>query len=61
MEWLKLSIWIGTYGFLKEFRPEDPYIAQYLTRDPMNFTKTEVTFNIFTVINKHDALEASLL
>lgn len=42
MEWLKLSVWIGTYGFLKEFRPEDPYITQYLTNSPMNFTEVEV-------------------
>lgn len=44
MEWLKLSIWIGTYGFLKEYRPEDPYITQYLTHAPMNFTDEEVSF-----------------
>ena len=41
MEWLKLSVWIGTYGFLKEFRPEDPYITQYLT-NYRNFTEQEV-------------------
>ncbi|XP_065218297.1 thiamine transporter 1-like isoform X2 [Planococcus citri] len=49
MEWLKLSIWIGTYGFLKEFRPEDPYITQYLTHDPMNFKDEEVYQDIFPV------------
>jgi Reduced folate carrier. len=40
--WVKLSIWIGTFGFFKEFRPEDPYIVQYLTGHKMNFTDEQV-------------------
>jgi len=42
--WLLQSIWIAVFGFLKEFRPEDPYITQYLTNPPMNFTNEEVSF-----------------
>uniref|UniRef100_A0A8D8MC90 Thiamine transporter 2 n=1 Tax=Cacopsylla melanoneura TaxID=428564 RepID=A0A8D8MC90_9HEMI len=40
--WVKLSIWIGIFGFFKEFRPEDPYIIQYLTGPKMNFTDEQV-------------------
>ncbi|KAK7573370.1 hypothetical protein V9T40_010561 [Parthenolecanium corni] len=49
MDWLRLSIWIGVYGFLKEFRPEDPYLSQYLIKPPMNFTETEVNQEIFPI------------
>ncbi|XP_075211891.1 thiamine transporter 1-like isoform X2 [Lycorma delicatula] len=41
-EWIKLSIRIGTFGFLKEFRPEDPYITSYLTGPVMNINETVV-------------------
>ncbi|XP_017298122.1 thiamine transporter 2-like [Diaphorina citri] len=47
--WVKLSIWIGTFGFFKEFRPEDPYIVQYLTGHKMNFTDEQVNQVIFPV------------
>lgn len=43
-KWLLLSIWIAVFGFLKEFRPEDPYITQYLMNPPMNFTNEQVRF-----------------
>lgn len=33
---------IGAFGFLKEFRPEDPYISQYLVGPVMNLTDEEV-------------------
>jgi len=48
-KWLIQSIWIAVFGFLKEFRPEDPYIIQYLTNPPMNFTNQEVNQEIFPV------------
>uniref|UniRef100_A0A8D8MDZ1 Thiamine transporter 1 n=1 Tax=Cacopsylla melanoneura TaxID=428564 RepID=A0A8D8MDZ1_9HEMI len=47
--WVKLSIWIGIFGFFKEFRPEDPYIIQYLTGPKMNFTDEQVNQIIFPV------------
>lgn len=47
--WVKLSIWIGMFGFFKEFRPEDPYIIQYLTGPRMNFTNEQVNQVIFPV------------
>lgn len=40
----KLALWIGTFGFLKEFRPEDPYITQYLVGPVMNLSKEQVQF-----------------
>jgi len=42
-KWLIQSIWIAVFGFLKEFRPGDPYIIQYLTNLPINFTNQEVS------------------
>lgn len=47
-KWLIQSIWISVFGYLKEFRPEDPYIFQYLTQPPLNFTSEEVSviFNL---------------
>jgi len=48
-KWLVQSIWIAMFGFLKEFRPEDPYITQYLTNPPMNFTNQEVIQEIYPV------------
>ncbi|XP_027851234.2 thiamine transporter 1-like [Aphis gossypii] len=48
-KWLIQSIWIAVFGFLKEFRPADPYIIQYLTNPPMNFTNQEVNQEIFPV------------
>lgn len=47
--WLKLSLWIGTFGFLKEFRPEDPYITQYLVGPVMNLTEAQVNQEIYPV------------
>lgn len=41
-EWLWLSLRIGAFGFLKEFRPEDPYITQYLVGPVMNLTEDQV-------------------
>ncbi|XP_039280821.1 thiamine transporter 2 [Nilaparvata lugens] len=48
-EWVKLSIRIGTFGFLKEFRPEDPYINQYLTGPTMNFTTQQVNQSVYPI------------
>ncbi|VVC37391.1 Reduced folate carrier,Major facilitator superfamily domain [Cinara cedri] len=47
--WLIQSIMISVFGFLKDFRPEDPYIIQYLTSSPMNFTIEEIIQEIFPV------------
>ncbi|XP_050422759.1 thiamine transporter 2-like [Adelges cooleyi] len=48
-KWLFQSIWIAMFGFFKEFRPEDPYITQYLTNPPMNFTTEEIVQEIYPV------------
>ncbi|VVC32109.1 Reduced folate carrier,Major facilitator superfamily domain [Cinara cedri] len=47
--WLVQSIMISVFGFLKDFRPEDPYTIQYLTNTPMNFTNEEIIQEIFPV------------
>ncbi|CAH0385477.1 unnamed protein product [Bemisia tabaci] len=45
----KLALWIGTFGFLKEFRPEDPYITQYLVGPVMNLSKEQVNEEVFPI------------
>jgi thiamine transporter 2/3 len=36
--WLKLSILLCVFGFVKEFRPSEPFITPYLTGEWKNFT-----------------------
>ncbi|KAL1462570.1 hypothetical protein WDU94_014397 [Cyamophila willieti] len=55
--WVKLSIWIGIFGFFKEFRPEDPYITQYMTGPKMNFTSEQVNRVIFPVATYTSMIE----
>ncbi|XP_065220657.1 thiamine transporter 1-like [Planococcus citri] len=47
--WLKLSIWVAVYGFLKDCQPLDSYITQYLVNPPLNFTTEEVYQEIYPV------------
>lgn len=59
--WLKLSIWVAVYGFLKECQPIDPYITQYLVNPPMNFTETKVNQEIFPVATYSCLIELVLV
>jgi thiamine transporter 2/3 len=36
--WLKLSILLCVFGFVKEFRPSEPFIIPYLAGEWKNFT-----------------------
>lgn len=36
--WLKVSILLCVFGFVKEFRPSEPFITPYLMGEWKNFT-----------------------
>jgi len=40
--WLKLSILLCVFGFMKEFRPSEPFIIPYLTGEWKNFTDQDI-------------------
>lgn len=42
MNWIKISLVLCMFGFLKEFRPGEPFVTDYLT-DFKNFTIAEVS------------------
>lgn len=48
--WLKICLLLCLFGFLKELRPSEPFLTQYLT-DPQwkNLTETQVYSEIFPV------------
>lgn len=39
-EWLRISILLCSFGFLKEVRPSEPFLTNYLLGD-QNFNVTE--------------------
>uniref|UniRef100_A0A2M4CAM4 Putative thiamine transporter 1 n=1 Tax=Anopheles marajoara TaxID=58244 RepID=A0A2M4CAM4_9DIPT len=48
-EWLKISLLLCTFGFLKEIRPSEPFIVNYLEGPWRNFTITEITQEAFPI------------
>ncbi|CAG5097559.1 Similar to Slc19a2: Thiamine transporter 1 (Mus musculus) [Cotesia congregata] len=49
MHWIRISQILCVFGFLKEFRPNEPFIFEYLTHPPKNFTSTQVTEEIYPI------------
>ncbi|KAL3279514.1 hypothetical protein HHI36_017023 [Cryptolaemus montrouzieri] len=47
--WLKLSLILCFFGFLKEIRPSEPFIYEYLTGSWRNITGDEVTSEVYPV------------
>lgn len=43
MSWSKISLVLCIFGFLKEFRPSEPFVTDYLTGKWKNFTVTQVS------------------
>jgi thiamine transporter 2/3 len=43
MNWLMISLILCIFGFLKEFRPSEPFITNYLSGPWKNFTEDEVS------------------
>ncbi|GAB0099076.1 thiamine transporter 1 [Sergentomyia squamirostris] len=48
-EWLRLSLLLCTFGFLKEIRPSEPFVAEFLIGPWKNFTEEQVNRDIFPV------------
>ncbi|XP_055640796.1 thiamine transporter 1-like isoform X2 [Toxorhynchites rutilus septentrionalis] len=48
-EWLKISLMLCTFGFLKEIRPSEPFIMDYLAGPWRNLTMTEIVQEAFPV------------
>lgn len=44
-KWMKLSLMICTFGCLKEIRPSEPFITEYLTGHWKNFTADTVRYS----------------
>nr|CAD7401272.1 unnamed protein product [Timema poppensis] len=47
--WVKTSMLLCLFGFLKEFRPSEPYLIQYLTGPWLNFTEEKVNQDMLPV------------
>lgn len=44
MKWSTISCILCIFGFLKEFRPNEPFVTNYLTGPWKNFTQAQVSF-----------------
>ncbi|KAF2896485.1 hypothetical protein ILUMI_09688 [Ignelater luminosus] len=48
-EWLRISILLCIFGFLKEIRPSEPFIYEYLTGPWWNISAEEVVQEVYPV------------
>lgn len=48
-QWLKISLMLCTFGFLKEIRPSEPFIVDFLAGPWRNITMTEVIQEAFPI------------
>lgn len=48
-EWLKVSLFLCIFGFLKELRPSEPFIYEFLIGEWRNITEEEVTQEVYPV------------
>ncbi|GAB0099074.1 thiamine transporter 1 [Sergentomyia squamirostris] len=48
-EWLRLSLLLCTFGFLKEIRPSEPFFTEFLIGPWKNFTEEQVNRDVFPV------------
>ncbi|XP_001602920.1 thiamine transporter 2-like [Nasonia vitripennis] len=49
MKWSTISLILCIFGFLKEFRPNEPFVTNYLRGPWKNFTEAEVNQEIYPV------------
>lgn len=47
--WLKVSLLLCIFGFLKEFRPSEPFIYEYLIGPWRNITDQQVNQEVYPV------------
>lgn len=48
-EWLRISVFLCTFGFLKEIRPSEPFIYEYLTGPWWNNTSEQIMQEVYPV------------
>ena len=46
-KWFKICLLLCLFGVLKELRPSEPFLTQYLVGPWKNLTTDEVTFKVF--------------
>ncbi|XP_020710555.2 thiamine transporter 2 isoform X2 [Athalia rosae] len=49
MDWTRISLLLCVFGFLKEFRPSEPFVTEYLTGPWKNFTEQQAYQEIYPV------------
>ncbi|XP_017769870.1 PREDICTED: folate transporter 1-like [Nicrophorus vespilloides] len=47
--WLRISLLLCVFGFIKEFRPSEPFVYEYLIGPWRNITEDEVTQQVYPV------------
>lgn len=47
--WLKVSLLLSIFGFLKEFRPSEPFIYEFLIGEWRNVTEEQVNQEVYPV------------
>ncbi|EDW84164.1 uncharacterized protein Dwil_GK13288 [Drosophila willistoni] len=48
-EWLKISCLLCVFGFVREIRPSEPYVTEYLLGPWRNITETQLTQDVYPV------------
>ncbi|XP_050427127.1 thiamine transporter 2-like isoform X2 [Adelges cooleyi] len=46
-DWIKVTLFLCTFAFFRDFRPVDPFYTAYLTSPAVNFTTTQITEEIY--------------
>ncbi|XP_038114186.1 thiamine transporter 1 [Culex quinquefasciatus] len=49
IKWHTIAAMLSMFGFLKDFRPSDPFIVQFLNSSWHNLTKEQITQDLFPV------------
>nr|CAD7429829.1 unnamed protein product [Timema monikensis] len=47
--WIKISLFLCMFGFLKEFRPSEPFIVDFLLGDRINLTDEVINQELFPI------------
>lgn len=48
-EWLKISVLLSVFGFIKEMRPSEPFISNYLLGEWRNITEEQLSQDVYPV------------
>jgi thiamine transporter 2/3 len=53
-KWFKICLLLCLFGVLKELRPSEPFLTQYLVGPWKNLTTDEVFFKIFSLLHSNN-------